>query len=92
MRQFRTTHNAITLVQVSMVNLSLDLEQFRNNGGQTAVKDNKISREKLNVKLLQQFLAKKAKLVWFQKAMGTHLVELRAHAATLQLTLGVIEL
>ncbi|KAL9127321.1 MAG: hypothetical protein Q9217_003783 [Psora testacea] len=91
-RQMRTTHSAITLVQVSMANVLLDLKRFQGNGDQLSMKDKKISKEKMNIKLFQQFIMNKAKQQWFQETMRIHLVELRAHAATLHLTLGVIEL
>ena len=91
-RQMRTTHNAITLVKVSMANVLLDLKKFQDTGDQTSMKDQKISKEKLNIKMFQQFIISQAKLHWFQQTMKIHLVELRAHAATLHLTLGVIDL
>ena len=91
-RQMRTTHNAITLVQVSMANVRLDLRRFKDSGDQTSVKDTKVSKEKANIRIFQQFAMNKVKLQWFQETMRIHLVELRAHAATLHLTLGVIEL
>ena len=91
-RQMRTTHNAITLVQVSMANVLLDLKKYQDGGDKTSVKDKKISNKEMNIKMFQQFIMKKAKLHWFQETMRIHLVELRANAATLHLTLGVIEL
>lgn len=91
-RQMRTTHNAITLVQVSMANILLDLKKCQDNGDSTSLKDRKISKQKLQIKLFQQFVMNKLKMQWFQETMRLHLVELRAHAATLHLTLGVIEL
>ena len=91
-RQMRTTHNAITLVQVSMANVLLDLKRFQNHKGKSSPKDKDISQEKENMKLFQQYIVNKAKMQWFQETMRLHLVELRAHAATLHLTLGVIEL
>ena len=91
-RQMRTTHHAITLIQVSMANVLLDLKRFLSRGKQRVVKDTRISREKENIKLFQQFIMNKAKQQWFSATMNLHLVELRAHAATLHLTLGVIEL
>ena len=42
--------------------------------------------------MFQQFILNTTKQQWFQETMRIHLVELRAHAATLHLTLGVIEL
>ena len=91
-RQMRTTHNAITLVQVSMANVLRDLKKFQDSGDQTSMKDKKFSKEKMNIKIFQQFVMNSVKLQWFQETMRIHLVELRAHAATLHLTLGVIEL
>ena len=89
-RQMRTTQNAITLVQCSMANLLLDLKKCQETGDKASVK--KISKDKLNLKMFQQFILNTAKQQWFQETMRIHLVELRAHAATLHLTLGVIEL
>ena len=91
-RQMRTTHNAITLVQVSMANVLLDLKRFQDDGDQASLKDKKFARERMNLKMIQQLVISKAKMQWFQETMRLHLVELRAHAATLHLTLGVIEL
>ena len=91
-RQMRTTHNAITLVQVSMANVLLDLKRFQDNGDLSSLKNQKISKEKMNIKMFQQMIMNKAKQQWFSETMRIHLVELRAHAATLHLTLGVIEL
>ncbi|KAK0515443.1 hypothetical protein JMJ35_001477 [Cladonia borealis] len=89
-RQMRTTQNAITLVQCSMANLLLDLKKCQETGDKSSVK--KLSKDKLNIKMFQQFILNAAKQQWFQETMKIHLVELRAHAATLHLTLGVIEL
>lgn len=91
-RQMRTTHNAITLIQVSMANVLLDMRRFQTGGNQKLVKDTRISREKQNLKMFQQFIMNKAKQQWFAETMTIHLREVRAHAATLHLTLGVIEL
>ena len=91
-RQMRTTHNALTLVQVSMANVLLDLKRVQNTGDQTSIKDNNISKERMKIRKFQQSMTSKAKLQWFQETMRAHLIELRAHAATLHLTLGVIEL
>ena len=91
-RQIRTTHNAITLVQVSMVNVLLDMKKFEVSGKQKQVKDTRLSREKQNLKLFQQFITNKAKLQWFEQTMKLHLTEVRAHAATLHMTLSVIDL
>ena len=91
-RQMRTTHNAITLVQVSMANLLLDLKKVQESGDNLTLKDKKISKEKLNFKVFQQFIINGAKQQWFQETMKIHLNELRAHASTLHLTLTVIEL
>lgn len=91
-RQLRTTHNAITLVQVSMANVLLDLKKYQDSGDKTIMRDRKMSNREMNIKLFQQFIAKKAKMQWFAETMRTHLVELRAHAATLHLTLSVIDL
>lgn len=91
-RQMRTTHNAVTLVQVSMANVLLDLKKYQDSGDRTSVNDKKMSSKEINIRMFQQFIMKKAKLQWFQETMRIHLVELRAHAATLHLTLGVIDL
>ncbi|KAL9608476.1 MAG: hypothetical protein Q9167_006696 [Letrouitia subvulpina] len=91
-RQLRTTNNAITLVQVSMGNVLLDLRKFQGGGNQRSIGDSRISREKQNIKLFQQFIMNRAKQQWFAETMRLHLVELRAHAATLHLTLSVIDL
>ena len=91
-RQLRTTNNAITLVQVSMANVLLDLKKFKSGDNQRNTNDTRISREKQNIKLFQQFIMNRAKQQWFAETMRLHLIELRAHAATLHLTLGVIEL
>lgn len=88
----RTTHNAITLVQVSMANVLLDLKRFQDTGDQRRMNNKELSKERTNIKLFQQFVMHKARLQWFQETMRIHLVELRAHAATLHLTLGIIEL
>ena len=89
-RQMRTTHNAITLVQVSMANLLLDIKKFQAGGDLAISKDKKSSKER--IRIFQQLMINKAKQQWFAETMRLHLVELRAHAATLHLTLGVIEL
>ena len=91
-RQMRTTHNAITLVQVSMANVLLDLKKYQDTGELTSMRNGKISQRKLQIKLFQQLLANAVKMQWFQETMRLHLVELRAHAATLHLTLSVIEM
>ena len=91
-RQMRTTHNAITLVQVSMMNLKLDMEKFQSVGNKKTLKDTRLTREKQNIKMFKDFLMNKAKQQWFSETMRLHVVELRAHAATLHLTLGVIDL
>lgn len=91
-RQMRTTHSAITLVQVSMANVLLDLKRYQDNGAKASMKDKKMSNREMNIKMFQQYIVKPAQLQWFAETMRTHLVELRAHAATLHLTLGVIEL
>ena len=92
-RQMRTTHNAITLIQVSMQNVLLDLKRFRSDGDQKFVgKGLPVSSRKLQAKMFTQLLANHTKLQWFQDSMKSHLGEMRAHAATLHLTLGVIEL
>ena len=75
-----------------MANILLDLKKCQDNGDLTSLKDRKISKQKLQIKLFQQFVMNKLKMQWFQETMRLHLVELRAHAATLHLTLGVIEL
>ena len=77
-KQLRTTHNAITLVKVSMANLQRDLESV--GSGQ----------EKLNIKSFKVCI--KARYLWFEATMRTHLTELRCHSSTLQLTLQVIQL
>ena len=89
-RQMRTTHNAITLVQVSMANLRLDLKKFQVGVDVNQLKDKKSTKER--IKIFQQLMMNKAKLQWFMETMRLHLVELRAHAATLHLTLSVIDL
>ena len=92
-RQMRTTHNAITLVQVSMQNVLLDLKKFRSDSDHKFVgKGQSLSSRKVQAKLFTQLLMNHAKLQWFQETMKSHLGEMRAHAATLHLTLGVIEL
>lgn len=91
-RQMRTTHNAITLLQVSLRSLLLDLRKTQESADKPSVKDQNISKEKYYFKLFQQFLINTAKQQWFSQTMRMHLVDLRAHAATLHLTLGVIKL
>ncbi|KAL8655304.1 MAG: hypothetical protein Q9210_000972 [Variospora velana] len=91
-RQMRTTHTAIALVQVSMANVSRDLNRFRDGGDVKITKDTRLSRQKRDMKLFQQFIRNKAKHQWFTEIMGIHLIELRAHAATLHLTLDIIKL
>lgn len=91
-RQMRTTHNAITLVQVSMANVLLDIKKSQGTGNLTSMKDRKLSNRKLQIKMFQELVMSKVKMQWFQETMRLHLVELRAHAATLHLNLGVIEL
>ncbi|KAL8946322.1 MAG: hypothetical protein Q9222_007262 [Ikaeria aurantiellina] len=91
-RQMRTIHHAITLVQVAMANVLLDMKRFKNGGDQKVLKDTRLSREKQNLKMFQLFISNKAKLLWFAQTMGLHLVELRSSAATLHLCLSVIEL
>lgn len=92
-RQMRTTHNAITLVQVSMQNVLLDLKKFRSDDDQKFIgKGQSLSSRKLQAKIFTQLLLNHAKLQWFQETMKSHLGEMRAHAAILHLTLGVIDL
>jgi len=91
-RQMRTTHNAITLVKVSLANLLLDLKRVQESGDKPIAKDQKSSKDKSNLKIFQTFMVSAAKQQWFQETMRIHLTELRAHAATLHLTLGVIDL
>lgn len=91
-RQMRITHNAIILVQVSMENVSRDLQKFKDGVHEKSAKTTKLAKRKQDMKLFQQFIANKAKQQWFAQTMKLHLVELRAHTATLHLTLGVIEL
>ncbi|KAL8935901.1 MAG: hypothetical protein Q9216_005200 [Gyalolechia sp. 2 TL-2023] len=105
-RQMRITHNAIVLVQVSMENVSRDLTKFKDGVHGTSTKDTKLSKQKQDMKMFQQFISKqkqdmkmfqqfitnKAKQQWFSETMRLHLIELRAHTATLHLALGVIEL
>ena len=91
-RQMRTTHNAITLVQVSMANISLDLKKFQGTGSLASLKEQNLSKRKLQIRLFQAFAMNAVKMQWFQDTMRLHLVELRAHAATLHLCLGVIDL
>ncbi|KAL8875613.1 MAG: hypothetical protein Q9198_006053, partial [Flavoplaca austrocitrina] len=91
-RQMRTTHHAITLVRDSMANVLLDMKKYQHNPTQKSSKDTKLSRQQQNVKLFSQFLMDKAKQQWFAETMRGHLIEMRAHAATLHLCLGVIDL
>ncbi|KAL9007814.1 MAG: hypothetical protein Q9173_006995 [Seirophora scorigena] len=91
-RQMRITHNAISLVQVSMASVLRDLNRFKDSADVKSTKDTRFSKQKQDIKLFQQFVKNKAKHQWFSETMGLHLIELRAHAATLHLTLGVIEL
>ena len=77
-KQLRTTHNAITLVKVSMANLQRDLETIGNG------------QEKLTIKSFKNCI--KVRHQWFEQTMKTHLTELRCHSQTLQLTLQVIQL
>ena len=83
---------AITLVQVSLANLLLDLKRVQQSGDGTSAKDQKLSKEKSNFRAFQISMLNTAKQQWFQETMKIHLTELRAHAATLHLTLGVIDL
>lgn len=85
-RQMRTTCSAITLVQASMANLLLDLKKVQEDGNPKNPKD------KLSFKIIQQVMVNTAKQQWFQETMNIHLVELRAHASILHLTLTVIKL
>ena len=92
-RQMRTTNNAITLVQVSMQNVLLDLKRFRSDGEQKFIgKGQSLTNRKVQAKIFAQLLMNHAKLQWFQETMKSHLGEMRAHAAILHLTLGVIDL
>ncbi|KAL9058049.1 MAG: hypothetical protein Q9206_002097 [Seirophora lacunosa] len=91
-RQMRITHNAISLVQVSMASVLRDLNRFKDSADVKSTKDTRFSKQKQDIKLFQQFVKNKSKHQWFAETMGLHLIELRAHAATLHLTLGVIEL
>ncbi|KAL8957795.1 MAG: hypothetical protein Q9193_005023 [Seirophora villosa] len=91
-RQMRITHNAISLVQVSMASVLRDLNRFKDSPDVKSTKETRFSKQKQDIKLFQQFIKNKAKHQWFSETMGLHLIELRAHAATLHLTLGVIEL
>ena len=77
-KQLRTTHNAITLVKVSMANLQRDMETIGRG------------QEKLNIKSFKNSI--KVKYLWFEQTMRAHLTELRCHSSTLQLTLQVIQL
>ncbi|MCJ1286827.1 hypothetical protein MMC26_006173 [Xylographa opegraphella] len=77
-KQLRTTHNAITLVKVSMLNLQRDLETIGNG------------QEKLTIKSFKNCI--KVRHQWFEQTMKSHLTELRCHSQTLQLTLQVIQL
>ncbi|MCJ1400040.1 hypothetical protein MMC11_003243 [Xylographa trunciseda] len=77
-KQMRTTHNAITLVKISMANLQRDLETI--GSGQ----------EKLTIKSFKNCI--KVRHQWFEQTMKIHLTELRCHSQTLQLTLQVIQL
>ncbi|KAL8978454.1 MAG: hypothetical protein Q9205_005957 [Flavoplaca limonia] len=91
-RQMRTTHHAITLVRNSMANVLLDMKKYQHNPTQKSSKDTRLSRQQQNVKLFSHFLMDKAKQQWFADTMRGHLIEMRAHAATLHLCLGVIDL
>ena len=91
-RQMRTTQNAVTLVECSMNNLLNDLKRFQQTGDKSAPKNQKMAKDKLNVKTFQLFIGAMAKQQWFKETMRIHLVELRAHTSTLQLTLDVINL
>ena len=95
-RQMRTTQSAITLVKVSMANVLLDMKKVQGSGNPKVTKENmkdsRISRERQKIKVFQQILSSKAKQQWFSQMMKSHLTEVRAHAATLHLTLGVIDL
>ena len=51
-RQMRTTHNAITLVQVSMANVLLDMKKCQGGENQRSTKDTRIARKKQIVKNL----------------------------------------
>lgn len=92
----RTTHSAITLVKVSMANVLLDMKKVQGSGNQNMMKENnketKISRQKQKIKMFQHILSSKAKQQWFSQMMKSHLTEVRANAATLHLTLGVIDM
>ena len=85
-RQMRTTYSAITLVQASMTNLLRDLKKVQEDGNPKNPKD------KSSFKIIQQLMVNAAKQQWLQETMNIHLVELRAHASTLHLTLTVIKL
>ena len=92
-RQMRTTHNAITLVRDSMQNVLLDLKRFRSDDDQNFIGNGQsLSSMKLQPKIFIQLLMKHAKLQLFRETMKSHLGDMRAHAAILHLTLGVIEL
>lgn len=91
-RQMRRTHSAITLVKVSMANILLDLNRSQSDGNQGSMKDTGLSRANQKMKLLHQFMKNKTKQQWFSKTMRLHLIELRAHAPTLHLILGVLDL
>ena len=93
LRQMRTTYNALTLVQVSMANVLLDLKKFKAKGSsKSTTKDTRLAREKENILMFKHFMMNKAKQQWFADIMRGHLTELRAHAAILHMCLGVIEL
>ena len=87
-----TSTLAITLVQVSLANLLLDLKKVQQSGDKKPAEDLKISKEKLSLRAFQACMLDTAKQQWFRDTMRIHLAELRAHAATLHLTLGVIDL
>ncbi|MCJ1389541.1 hypothetical protein MMC18_002398 [Xylographa bjoerkii] len=68
-KQMRTTHNAITLVKVSMANLQRDLETI--GSGQ----------EKLTIKSFKNCI--KVRHQWFEQTMKIHLTELRTKPSEL---------
>ncbi|KAL8644724.1 MAG: hypothetical protein Q9226_007621 [Calogaya cf. arnoldii] len=75
-----------------MADVLLDKKKPQNPPVQKSSKDTKLSRHQQNVKFFSQFLLNKAKQQWFAGTMRGHLIEMRAHAATLHLCLGVIDL
>lgn len=66
-RQMRTTHDAITLVKVSMANVLLDIEKCQGNGNQRTTKDTRISIGEQKIKAFHQLMTNKTKYKWFSQ-------------------------